>query len=134
MALLKRRHWGIALEPKGSPPRSLTTGVRGEMARGTFLVLDDDHGLAGCVYVEVTGEFGQLRIALRGSAPRAKGTPDAAARRRTLEILVVNLRTELFPYCWCHGYVETGVRPFPEDEPTKRPCHFVVLGKSLLPS
>jgi hypothetical protein len=48
-----------------------------------------------------------------------------------MEILVVNLRTELLPYYHRHGYVEVGVRPFPEDEPTKRPCHFVVLRKPL---
>ena len=52
----------------------------------------------------------------------------------TSEILVVNLRTELLRYDRRHGSVETGVRPFPENEPTKRPCHFVVLRKSLVTS
>ena len=32
---------------------------------------------------------------------------------RTMEILVVNLRTELPPYYRRHGYIEIGVRPFP---------------------
>ena len=122
--------------------RTDVDGVRSEMHRGRFLILDDDHGLAGCVYVEVKGELGYFGLLSVDPARQGQGIGTTLMRAaeefcrgagcRTMEILVVNLRTELLPYYRRHGYVETGVRPFPGDERTKRPCHFVVLRKSLV--
>ena len=48
-----------------------------------------------------------------------------------MELLVVNLRTELPPYYRQLGYVEAGTRPFPDPETTTQPCHFVVMCKEL---
>jgi len=119
-------------------------GVRHEMESGRFLVLEDDNGIAGCVYVEVRGELGYFGLLSVDPSRQGRGLGTTLLRAaeefcrgagcRTMEILVVNLRTELLPYYRRHGYSESGVRPFPEDEPTKRPCHFVVLRKSLVPS
>lgn len=117
-------------------------GVRHEMERGTFLVLEDDHGLAGCVYVEVTGELGYFGLLSIDPTRQGKGHGTTLLRAaeefcrgagcREMEILVVNLRTELPPYYRRHGYVEAGTRPFPHEERTSRPCHFVVMKKPLV--
>jgi N-acetylglutamate synthase-like GNAT family acetyltransferase len=82
-------------------------GVRDEMARGTFLLLEDDHGLAGCVYVKVTGELGYFGLLSVDPARQGQGHGSTLLRAaeefcrdagcRTMEIQVVNLRTELFP-------------------------------------
>jgi GNAT superfamily N-acetyltransferase len=116
-------------------------GVGDEMARGTFLVLEDDHGLAGCVYVEVTGELGNFGLLSVDPARQGQGHGSTLLRAaeefcrgagcRAMEIQVVNLRTELFPYYRRHGYLERGVRPFSASERTSRPCHFVVMRKDL---
>jgi N-acetylglutamate synthase-like GNAT family acetyltransferase len=118
-------------------------GVRDDMARGTFLVLEDDHGLAGCVHVEVTGELGYFGLLSVDPACQGQGHGSTLLRaaeefcrgagRRTMEILVVNLRTELLPYYRCHGYIERGVRAFSAGERTSRSCHFVVMRKDLVP-
>lgn len=117
-------------------------GVRQQMDRGPFLVLEDDHGLAGCVHVELRGETGYFGLLSVDPSRQGQGIGTTLMRAaeefcrgagcRAMEILVVNLRTELLPYYRRHGYAERGVRPFPEAEPTKRPCHFVVLRKSLV--
>lgn len=117
-------------------------GVRHEAERGRFLVLEDDFGVTGCVYVEVKGELGYFGLLSVDPSRQGQGIGTTLMRAaeefcrgagcRTMEILVVNLRTELLPYYRRHGYTETGVRPFPDDERTKRPCHFVVLRKPLV--
>lgn len=122
--------------------RTDADGVRSEMQRGRFLVFDDDQGIAGCVYVEVKGELGYFGLLSVDPERQGQGigttllhTAEEFCRGagcRTMEILVVNLRTELLPYYRRHGYAEIGVRPFPDDEPTRCPCHFVVLRKSLV--
>ena len=116
-------------------------GVRREMTVGGFLVLEDDHGIAGCVFVQVRGELGYFGLLSVDPSRQGQGIGTTLLRAaeefcrgagcRTMEILVVNLRTELLPYYQRHGYIEIGVRPFPPEEPTRRPCHFVVLRKSL---
>ena len=44
---------------------------------------------------------------------------------------IANLREELPPFYKSRGYVESGTSPFPEDEPTKLPCHFIAMTKEL---
>ena len=48
-------------------------GVSDEMGRGTFLVLEDDHGLAWCVYVEVTAELGYIGLLSVDPARQGQG-------------------------------------------------------------
>ena len=116
-------------------------GVRQEMERGRFLVLEDDAGMAGCVYLEVRGEIGYFGLLSVDPGRQGHGFGTTLLRAaeefcrgagcRTMEILVVNLRTELPPYYRRHGYTEVDTRPFPDDERTSRPCHFVVMRKPL---
>ena len=57
---------------------------------------------------------------------------DAAERRcrergdEAIEIRVVSLRTELPPFYWSRGFVETGVEPF-EDPRLFKPAHFITM-------
>jgi GNAT superfamily N-acetyltransferase len=46
-----------------------------------------------------------------------------------MELEVVNLRTELPPFYRRFGYAEMGTRPF--TDPSKIPCHFIVMTKPL---
>ena len=47
-----------------------------------------------------------------------------------MEILVVNLRDDLFPRYERLGYVAVGQAPYVH-RPTTRPCHFIRMAKTL---
>jgi GNAT superfamily N-acetyltransferase len=111
--------------------------------RGNFLVLEDPSGtLAGCVYVERRNErgyFGMLSVdpSRQGEGLGARLVAAAeqqcrAAGCREMEIEVVNLRTELPPFYRRLGYVEQGIRAFPQDERVTQPCHFIVMTRPLV--
>ena len=116
-------------------------GVRHEMQNGRFLLLEDAAGTAGCVYVEVRGERGYFGLLSVDPSRQRQGIGTTLLRTaeefclgagcRTMEILVVNLRTDLLPYYRRHGYLDAGTRPFPDAERTSQPCHFVVMRKPL---
>jgi GNAT superfamily N-acetyltransferase len=115
--------------------------VRKRMQNGAFLVLEENGTIVGSVYVEVhgdTGYFGMLSIDPTRQGQGLGSTLIAAAedhcRRagcQTMELEVVNLRTELPPFYHRFGYAEAGTRPFTEHERTKLPCHFIVMAKAL---
>ena len=117
--------------------------VRARMAKSTFLVLEDDGALAGCVYVDVRGEtgyFGMLSVdpSRQGQGLGARLIAAAEDHCRTagcrvMEIEVVHLRTELPPFYRRFGYVESGTRPFFDQEHARLPCHLLVMTKSILP-
>jgi ribosomal protein S18 acetylase RimI-like enzyme len=66
-----------------------------------------------------------------GPALVAAGEAHLRARGvRRLEIEVINLREPLFAFYSRLGYEVTGERPF-EDPRLLRPCHLVVMEKSL---
>jgi GNAT superfamily N-acetyltransferase len=116
-------------------------GVREYMKKGRFLLAEDSVGLAGCVYVEVRGDRGYL--GLLGVEPRRQGTGlgrklmDAAeqlfrdAHCVAVDLRIVSARTPLPGFYRHLGYVETGTAPFAHDVPTKVPCHYIVMSKSL---
>jgi len=113
---------------------------------GTFLLAEartrGDRVLAGCVYVELKdanrsylgllsvnpeqqqGGLGSLLMTAAEQYCHEQGS-------RFMDILIVNLRTELQPFYRRRGYVETGTRPFPPDVQTKHPCHFITMAKPL---
>lgn len=120
--------------------------VRDKMTRGAFILLLDDEDrdrIAGSVYVtthDEVGYFGMLSIDParqgRGLGTRLIAEAENYCRRAgctTMELEVVNLRTELPPYYRRFGYVESGTRPFTESERTSQPCHFIVMSKPLAP-
>lgn len=110
------------------------------IAAGEILVAEDAQGVVACVHVFVhdgRGYFGML-----AAASRARGhglghvlIAEAEARARVagahhMDIKVVNLRTELFPYYERLGYVATGTEPY-EHRQVLQPCHFVLMEKRL---
>src|SRR5436309_12768960 len=62
----------IVQEPFIEGDRIDHRGVRAYLEKGKFLVAEDSHGLAGCVYLELRGERGYL--GLLGVVPRRQGT------------------------------------------------------------
>jgi predicted N-acetyltransferase YhbS len=88
------------------------------MKDGTYLVSEDEQGVAGCVYVKINGSagyFGMLAVDPNRQKSGLGGKLIAAAedfaRKRgcsAMEITVVNIRPELFPYYRKLGYVDVG--------------------------
>jgi len=116
-------------------------GVRAYMEKGKFLVAEDVHGLAGCVYLELRGERGYL--GLLGVEPGRQGTGLGrklmeaaedyfrAAHCHTIDLRIVSPRKPL-PGFYAHlGYTQTGTAPFAADVPLKVPCHYILMSKSL---
>lgn len=106
--------------------------------RGVFLVADD---MRGCVYVELRGDrayFGLLSV----DPARQKGgvgtaliaAAEAYGREHGcafMDIRIVNLRAELPAFYGKLGYREAGIEEFTPGAPTKLPCHFIKMQKSL---
>ena len=121
--------------------RTDAADVRDKMTHGAFIVLEDDDGVAGSVYVTAhdgLGYFGMLAVAPsrqgQGLGARLIAEAEAHCRRagcREIEIEVVNLRTELPPFYRRFGYAETGTRPFIDIDRSSRPCHSIVMSKRL---
>jgi GNAT superfamily N-acetyltransferase len=116
-------------------------GVREYMKKGKFLLAEDSAGLAGCVYVELRGDRGYL--GLLGVEPRRQGTGlgrklmDAAedlfreAGCVAIDLRIVSARTPLPAFYRHLGYIETGTAPFPHEVPSRVPCHYILMSKSI---
>ncbi len=108
---------------------------------GAFLVAEIDRVPGGCVYVELRGDRSYLGLLSVDPAQQQSGLGsllmDEAEKHcrergsRFMDILLINLRTELYPFYQKRGYVETGTAPFPPEVPTKLPCHFITMAKAL---
>jgi len=114
------------------------------MATGEFLVAQDDSGrVVASVYTEVRGErgyFGMLAV-----EPSRQGTGlgrvliEAAenhCRRRGcrwMDIIVLNLRSELLPFYRKLGYAEARTEEFRPARPLKDgvECFSIILSKAL---
>jgi GNAT superfamily N-acetyltransferase len=118
-----------------------TEEVRARLRRGAFLILvGDDPQLCGTVYVECRESLGYF--GLLSERPRfqrrnlGRVLVDAAERYcikagcETMEIEVVNHRTELLAYYATMGYSITGERPF-VFERLRMPSHFLVMRKTI---
>ncbi len=117
--------------------------VRAHLGSGRFLLLEDERGLAGCLYVELRGEHGYLGMLAvppdrqrQGLGMRLMAAGEEFCREmgcRFADITVVDLRTELPPLYERRGYRVTGTAPFPaETMPVKLPCSFVTMSKPLM--
>jgi len=88
------------------------------MNDGVYLVSEDEQGASGCVYVkinEAAGYFGMLAVdpnrQKSGLGAKLIAAAEEFARKRgcsVMEITVVNIRPELFPYYRKLGYVDVG--------------------------
>jgi N-acetylglutamate synthase-like GNAT family acetyltransferase len=113
--------------------------------RGEFLVLDyasaGAAALAASVYFHIEqdrGYFGLLSVDAElqnsGIGKRLVAVAEAlceASGCSTMELQVVNLRSELPPWYRSLGYRECGTQPFPSRDKTTRPCHFILMSKQL---
>ena len=115
--------------------------VQQSFARGVFLVASTGNAITGCVYVEARGERAYLGLLSvdparqqSGLGSRLMNAAEEYSRQhgaRFMDIYIVNLRTDLPPFYRQRGYFENGTTPFPADVPTKQPCHFINMSKSL---
>lgn len=122
-------------------PRTNKADVEQHLSKGAFLLAEAGENLSGCVYVELRGERSYLGLLSVDPALQRSGLGsflmDAAENycrergSRFMDIYIVNLRTELFPFYERRGYVATGTTPFVEDVETKLPCHFINMSKRL---
>jgi GNAT superfamily N-acetyltransferase len=111
------------------------------LAKGAFLLAEADEKLSGCVYVELRGERSYLGLLSVDPTIQQSGLgsllmmeAERYCRERGshgMDILIVNLRDELPSFYQKRGYVENGTTPFPADVPTKIPCHFINMSKTL---
>ena len=111
------------------------------LAKGNFLIAEADGKLNGCVYVELRGQRSYLGLLSVDPSCQKSGLGSLlmneaenycrARGSRFMDIYIVNLREELPSFYQRRGYVEHGTTPFPEDVPTKIPCHFINMTKPL---
>jgi GNAT superfamily N-acetyltransferase len=109
---------------------------------GKFLLVEDDSGLLGCVYVELRGERAYLgllsvdpsrqKAGLGSSLMTAAEEYCAQAGCRFMDLRIINVREELPVYYRRRGYVESGTEPLTPGLVPKLACHFVKMSKPLL--
>jgi N-acetylglutamate synthase-like GNAT family acetyltransferase len=115
--------------------------VRTRMAKGEFLLAEEEGALVGCVYVELRGErgyFGLLavdpkkqRAGLGSQLMTAAEERCREASCRFMDLTIVNLRKELPEFYGARGYVESGTEPFPAAARAKMPCYLIRMTKDL---
>ena len=115
--------------------------VRSLLAKGEFLLAENEAALAGCVYLERRGDrayLGLLSVAperqnggVGSMLMREAEQRSARAGCRSMDLRIINLRGENHAFYTRRGYVEAGTEPFPADLETKLPCHFINMSKPL---
>ena len=116
--------------------------VAAHLESGRFLLLEDEAGIAGSVYIEVKGDrgyFGMLSVdparQRGGIGRRLIAAAEEFCREqgcRFMDITIVDVRTELPAIYEKFGYRITGSAPFPSEQmPVKLPCSFILMEKEL---
>jgi len=118
--------------------------VSSRMAGGRFLVVETPEGpgtLAGAVYLSIAEGRGYMGTLAVDPGFQGKGVAKAlvlAVEDRCvlegcqfLDITVVNLRKELFPFYTRMGFAATAVLPFPRPARILQPLHLVQMTKPL---
>ena len=115
--------------------------VLDHMRNGQFLVIEQAGRLMGCVYVSASGERAYLGMLSVDRSSQRQGlgrrliewaeSHAIALGCRFMDMHIVNLREELFPYYRALGYREQGTLPFDDTDRISRQCHFVVMTKQL---
>lgn len=125
--------------------RTTEAEARERMSRGgsLFLVVDHPGGhIAGSVFMEIKGDRGSF--AMLAVDPAHQGTGLArtlieavearcrAAGCRSLDLDVINLRTELPPFYARFGFAPTGeTEPLDDEDKLKMKAHVVKMSKRL---
>ena len=110
-------------------------------AKGRFLVLEDERGLAGCVYAEVRGDRGYIGLLALRPELKGRGLGRALMARaeeylslagcQVADLRTISARNDLVPMYQHLGYAETGTAKMPAEIPLKIPCHFITMSKTL---
>lgn len=111
------------------------------LAKGEFLLAEDEGTLAGCVYLERRGDRTYLGLLSVEPGRQKAGVGSmlvceskrrcAAAGCRFMDLRIINLREDNHGFYQRRGYVETGTEPFPSELVTKVPCYFINMSKPL---
>ena len=120
--------------------RTSADEIRRVMGNGHFLVLEAKGSLAAAVYVEAQpgsdGYIGMLSVdpALQGMGLGTRLVRIAEAMCEAMgvgsvRLRIINLREELNRWYKSLGYAEVGTSPY--SRPSKQPCHFVEMRRSL---
>jgi N-acetylglutamate synthase-like GNAT family acetyltransferase len=117
--------------------------LREHFRAGRFLIAEEDHAVAGCVYVELHGKRAYLGLLSvdRGRQKNGLGRRLVAAAEefgremgaRVIELTVVNLRKELPGWYAKLGYAVVGEEPIREEMVSRivQHCHFIRMSKPL---
>ncbi len=115
--------------------------LQGYFRTGVFLLAEESSDILGCIYVELRGQRAYLGLLAIDPAHQREGIGSAlmaeagryaaSAGCRFLDIRVVSVRPELIGVYARSGFAETGTEPFPEELPTRIPCHFITMSKSV---
>ena len=115
--------------------------VRDDLRKGTFLLSEADGQIDGCVYVEPNRNRAYLGLLSVDPGLQQKGLGSMLLNAAedycrklgcdSMDVKVVNLRSDLPGFYNKRGYVETGTSPFPPEVETKLPCHFIDMTKRL---
>lgn len=126
--------------------RTDAADVMARMREGCFFVIDDpaqEGALRGLVYATVSGDRGYLGTLSVDPAFQGLGLSKILVAavadhcRRAgclfLDITVVNLRKDLFPFYTKLGFAPMGILPFPRPEKMRQPMHLVQMTRPLHP-
>lgn len=124
--------------------RTDAADVSVRMRAGRFLVVDNplkDDTLRALAYLSIEADRGYLGTlsvdpAHQGSGLAKALVADVEARCRMeslrfLDITVVNLRKDLFPFYEKFGFAPMATLPFPRPDKALRPLHLVQMTKAL---
>jgi len=142
-AIISIANAAFAIETFMDGTRTDTDRLADMKKQGEVLVAEANGNVIACIYVELHGSrgyFGMLSV-----SPQSQGTGAGRAmveaaenycRERgctDMDIDVLNMRPELFPYYRKLGYFETGTEEFHPTRPIKPGvnCYCVVMSKKL---
>ncbi len=130
-----------------SGDRTDSADVRALMEKGLFLVASqatNPSNLEASVYMSVSNGRGYLGILAvdphfqgHGIAKALVSSVEDRCRLEGcgfLDITVVNLRHELFPYYSKLGFTPSAVVPFPRPAKVLKPLHLIQMTKALFPA
>jgi GNAT superfamily N-acetyltransferase len=116
-------------------------GIRGYLARGKFLLLEEGTALLGCVYAELRSAHGYVGLLSVDPVRQGCGLGRqlmavaekyfSAAGCTAVDLRIISARPELLRFYGKLGYAETGISPMSIDAPLKMACHFIHLSKPL---
>jgi len=115
--------------------------VQARFRTGRFLVAEESGALIACAYLEPRGDRTYLGLLSVDPARQGQGigsrmmsaAEDQCRAEGTafMDLRIVNLRSELLSFYCRNGYAESGTSPFPPEQPTLLPCHFIHMSKAL---